>query len=41
MKKFDAPEMELVLISAQVSMLNESNGDPDGNSNNAVSWPTP
>ncbi len=40
MKKFEAPEMELVLVSAQVSMLDESNGNPDS-SKNTVIWGNP
>ena len=41
MKKFEAPEMELVMISLEVSMLNISYGDPANNSSNDIIWGNP
>ena len=41
MKKFEAPEMELVRINLEVSMVEVSNGDPEQNSSNEIIWGEP
>ena len=41
MKKFESPEIEVVLIPLEISLLDISDGDPAENSNNDIIWGNP